>query len=281
MVEGEVFHHREAFTIELALKKTSYSFYATMTKGIMCNWLVCMAVWQGNAAQDVTGKLLGIWFPISAFVTSGCVCCALQGTGAVCACAVSRRLSGCCLGWAARCACRAPDVSGRRLSAACACVVSQPSHHFTQNPRCLFSQPSLPPFCRYEHSIANMFVIPLAMRLGAPISVHTFVVKNLIPATIGNLIGGAIFVAMAMGLSYGSWEKQINAAGARLYHRVGVLPDCGLAAFGAANAAPAKPRDSNASADASQQSAVSSGDVAAQLAVVTPLKSVAAHPAAV
>lgn len=83
MVTGEVFHNREAFTIELALKKTSYSFYATMTKGIMCNWLVCMAVWQGNAAQDVTGKLLGIWFPISAFVTSGCVCCPLQ-QGTVC-----------------------------------------------------------------------------------------------------------------------------------------------------------------------------------------------------
>jgi formate/nitrite transporter FocA (FNT family) len=44
---------------------------ATLTKGILCNWLVCIAVWQGNAAQDITGKLLGIWFPISAFVTSG------------------------------------------------------------------------------------------------------------------------------------------------------------------------------------------------------------------
>lgn len=71
MVTGDVFLHREAFTIELALKKCSYSFLATMTKGILCNWLVCMAVWQGNSAQDITGKLLGIWFPISAFVTSG------------------------------------------------------------------------------------------------------------------------------------------------------------------------------------------------------------------
>lgn len=71
MFTGDVFLHREAFTIELALKKTSYSFVATMTKGILCNWLVCMALWQGNAAQDITGKLLGIWFPISAFVTSG------------------------------------------------------------------------------------------------------------------------------------------------------------------------------------------------------------------
>lgn len=123
-----------------------------------------------------------------------------------------------------------------------------------------------------------MFAIPLAMRLGAPISVNTFLVKNLIPATIGNLIGGAIFVAMAMGLSYGSWEKRINAAGKRLYHRVGVLPDCGLAAFGAANAAPAK--GGSGSTDASLQGGVTDNSDVAQLAVVTPLKSVAAHPAA-
>jgi formate/nitrite transporter FocA (FNT family) len=71
MVSGDVFTHRESFTVHLALKKTSGSFGATVTRGILCNWLVCMAVWQGNAAQDVTGKLLGIWFPISAFVTSG------------------------------------------------------------------------------------------------------------------------------------------------------------------------------------------------------------------
>jgi hypothetical protein len=64
----------------------------------------------------------------------------------------------------------------------------------------------------FEHCIANMFVIPLAMKLGAPISVGTFLVKNLIPATIGNLIGGAVFVAMAFGLAFGSWEKAICAA---------------------------------------------------------------------
>lgn len=72
MVTGEVFDHgRSDFPIYLAKKKVGYSFCATMTKGILCNWLVCMAVWQGNAAQDITGKLLGIWFPVSAFVTSG------------------------------------------------------------------------------------------------------------------------------------------------------------------------------------------------------------------
>ncbi|WIA42545.1 hypothetical protein OEZ86_008527 [Tetradesmus obliquus] len=143
MVAGHVFYHREEFTIELALKKTSYSFGATMTKGILCNWMVCMAVWQGNAAQDITGKLLGIWFPISAFVTMG-----------------------------------------------------------------------------FEHCVANMFVIPLAIKLGAPISVGTFIVKNLIPSTIGNLIGGAVFVASMYGLAYGDWETAVNSAAAAAWARV-------------------------------------------------------------
>lgn len=130
-----------------------------------------------------------------------------------------------------------------------------------------------------------MFVIPLAMRLGAPITARTFVVNNLIPATIGNLIGGGVFVATAMALSYGSLEKRINAAGARMYRRIGG-PDCGLVVFGAANA-PAK----DGSSTHSQQSSGSSSDIdsAAAHAVVqqlagvrnSHLKSVAVHSAAV
>lgn len=46
----------------------------------------------------------------------------------------------------------------------------------------------------YEHSIANMFFIPLGMMEGADITVGTAIVANLIPATIGNIIGGALFV---------------------------------------------------------------------------------------
>ncbi|BDD04305.1 formate/nitrite transporter family protein [Aureibacter tunicatorum] len=46
----------------------------------------------------------------------------------------------------------------------------------------------------FEHSIANMFFIPNAMTLGADISWTTFIVKNLIPATLGNIVGGALFV---------------------------------------------------------------------------------------
>ncbi len=46
----------------------------------------------------------------------------------------------------------------------------------------------------YEHCIANMFFIPLAMMQGADISVEQMFVSNLIPATLGNIVGGALFV---------------------------------------------------------------------------------------
>lgn len=46
----------------------------------------------------------------------------------------------------------------------------------------------------YEHSIANMFFIPLGMMCGADVSVVDFLINNLIPATLGNIIGGALFV---------------------------------------------------------------------------------------
>ncbi len=48
----------------------------------------------------------------------------------------------------------------------------------------------------YEHCIANMFFIPLAMFEGAPITIADLFVKNLIPATLGNIFGGAIFVGV-------------------------------------------------------------------------------------
>ncbi len=46
----------------------------------------------------------------------------------------------------------------------------------------------------YEHSIANMFFIPAAMLEGAGITVSQMIVDNLIPVTLGNIIGGALFV---------------------------------------------------------------------------------------
>lgn len=46
----------------------------------------------------------------------------------------------------------------------------------------------------YEHSVANMFFIPAAIYSGADISWFSFISQNLIPATLGNLVGGGVFV---------------------------------------------------------------------------------------
>jgi formate/nitrite transporter FocA (FNT family) len=46
----------------------------------------------------------------------------------------------------------------------------------------------------YEHSIANMFFIPAAIYSGADITWSNFLTNNLLPATLGNLVGGALLV---------------------------------------------------------------------------------------
>lgn len=54
----------------------------------------------------------------------------------------------------------------------------------------------------FEHSIANMFFIPTAIFYGADITWSDFIVNNLIPATIGNIIGGAFFVGFLYWFAY-------------------------------------------------------------------------------
>lgn len=49
-------------------------------------------------------------------------------------------------------------------------------------------------FAGFEHSVANMTYIPLGMMLGAPVSIGQMFMGNLIPVTIGNIIGGALIV---------------------------------------------------------------------------------------
>ncbi len=46
----------------------------------------------------------------------------------------------------------------------------------------------------YEHSVANMFFLPIAMLEGFDLSIADLFIKNLIPATLGNIIGGGLFV---------------------------------------------------------------------------------------
>jgi formate transporter len=61
-----------------------------------------------------------------------------------------------------------------------------------------------------EHSIANMFFIPAAMMVGADISLNEFLVSNLLPATLGNIIGGVVFVALPYWYMFGKKEGERN-----------------------------------------------------------------------
>lgn len=55
----------------------------------------------------------------------------------------------------------------------------------------------------FEHSVANMFFIPLGMFNGADVTVAQFLLNNLLPVTLGNIVGGAGFVGGIYWWLYG------------------------------------------------------------------------------
>lgn len=58
-------------TLAGATSKVNADFLHAFVSGIGCNWLVCLAVWLSYASREMSGKILGIWFPIMAFVAIG------------------------------------------------------------------------------------------------------------------------------------------------------------------------------------------------------------------
>ena len=122
-----------ATAVKIANAKVSLGFLEAFARGILCNWLVCLAVWMAVSARTVVGKIFAIFFPIMAFVASG-----------------------------------------------------------------------------FEHSVANMYFIPMGLALkgqglievSANLSVGGMIVKNLIPVTLGNIVGGAFFVAALYWVVY-------------------------------------------------------------------------------
>lgn len=46
-------------------------FHQIFLRAIGCNWLVCLACYQGIMAKDITSKVAGVWWPIFAFMTLG------------------------------------------------------------------------------------------------------------------------------------------------------------------------------------------------------------------
>ena len=128
-------------TLSTATAKTNLSFTQAFTSGILCNWLVCLAVWMAACSRRIIGKIFAIFFPIMIFVASG-----------------------------------------------------------------------------YEHCVANMFFIPegiltktlpnivqasnLSTQALSNLTWQGFAINNLVPATLGNIVGVVIFVVLLFWMAY-------------------------------------------------------------------------------
>ena len=57
--------------VNIATAKCSVPFDVAFIRGILCNWLVCMAVYMASGCSTMIGKMTAVWFPISSFVALG------------------------------------------------------------------------------------------------------------------------------------------------------------------------------------------------------------------
>jgi len=122
----------------IANGKVNISFLEAFMRGILCNILVCLAIWLAFSGRSTIDKIVAVIFPITAFVASG-----------------------------------------------------------------------------FEHCVANMYFVPMGMVLKAQpevlaaaegmagtslalgnLTVSGFIVKNLVPVTLGNVIGGSLLVGV-------------------------------------------------------------------------------------
>lgn len=62
-----------------------------------------------------------------------------------------------------------------------------------------------------EHSIANLFFIPAAMFSGSEITVSQFLTANLMPATLGNWVGGALLIGLPYAWLYSKGRQRVTA----------------------------------------------------------------------
>ena len=68
----DLFHSQLAYSvIALAEAKCSLGFQDALVRGILCNVLVCIAVWIASGAKDIPGKIMGMFLPIAIFVLCG------------------------------------------------------------------------------------------------------------------------------------------------------------------------------------------------------------------
>lgn len=70
--QWEFFHHMVgAKALLIAHKKVNLSFKTAFTKGMLCNAMICLAVWLCFSGRSVADKVISIIFPIGGFVASG------------------------------------------------------------------------------------------------------------------------------------------------------------------------------------------------------------------
>ncbi|OPJ54977.1 formate/nitrite transporter family protein [Alkalithermobacter paradoxus] len=69
----------------------------------------------------------------------------------------------------------------------------------------------------FEHSIANMFFLPVAKFAGLDITWVDMMVRNIIPATLGNIVGGAIIVPVVYYVAYILPTKEVKKAPVQSY----------------------------------------------------------------
>ncbi|RFU63916.1 formate/nitrite transporter family protein [Peribacillus glennii] len=60
-----------AKTVTVAQSKVDQEFWAALVSAIGCNWLVGLAIWLSYGSEEMSGKILAIWFPIMGFVAVG------------------------------------------------------------------------------------------------------------------------------------------------------------------------------------------------------------------
>ena len=54
----------------------------------------------------------------------------------------------------------------------------------------------------FEHSVVNMFVVPVGMMFGAPVPIRSWLWWNQLPVTLGNILSGALFTGLALYATY-------------------------------------------------------------------------------
>ncbi|HPF12909.1 MAG: formate/nitrite transporter family protein [Planctomycetes bacterium] len=122
---GQLHGGMQSTAVQIATAKVGLSIPEALTRGILCNMLVCLAVWLTLAARSVTDKILAILWPVSAFVLLG-----------------------------------------------------------------------------FEHSVANMYLLPQGALAGADLA-WSGALGNLLWVTLGNILGGAVGVALVYRFAYG------------------------------------------------------------------------------